>query len=212
MLQGGSVSLLGPAKIGKSSLLLALSRSWQGHIIGPLDCLALEDRDDFYDLLAEKLSLPGAGWRSHIRPALQQTALLLLLDELDKAPQLGLTSEDWGRWRAMCEANRGLKLLTASRRPLKEIFPDSGRSSPGYNIFAPFTLEPLPPAEAGQLLAHPWAASAATFDPPTHAQLLELCAGHPFKLQRAAYHRYEALTDPAYPWRQNYEQDLALML
>jgi hypothetical protein len=39
-----------------------------------------------------------------------------------------------------------------------------------------------------------------------------LAGGHPFKLQRAAFHRYEALTDLTYDWQAAYQQDLENLL
>jgi len=38
-----------------------------------------------------------------------------------------------------------------------------------------------------------------------------LSAGHPYRLQRAAHHRYEALADPHYDWRAGYERDMEVL-
>ena len=74
------------------------------------------------------------------------------------------------------------------------------------------TLLEMLEAEARQLLAHPWAPDAPWFDPAISDELLKLAGGHPFKLQRAAFHRYEALTDPICDWRAAYQQDLEDLL
>lgn len=212
MLQGGSVSLLGEPKIGKSSLLLALARTWSGQVFGPLDCHTLTDREDFYACLAAALGLPGSNWQTELRPALLQVEALLLLDEFDVAASLGLTHQDLARFRSVCAANPPLKLLTASRRPLKQIFPDTGTGSPAYNFLPPLTLGPLTEAEARHLLNHPWANNALSFETAAQAELLALTVRHPFKLQRAAFHRYESLTDSGYDWKAAYQFDVENML
>jgi hypothetical protein len=211
MLSGGSVALQGEAKIGKSSLLRQLMRTWSGTVIGPLDCQELSNRADFYACLAEALGLKDADWQA-IRRALRTQTSLLLLDELDVGPSLGLTYEDLARFRGVCNNHPGLKIVAVSRTPLKFVFPDPGHGSEAYNFLMPRTLEPMLETEARQLLAHSWAPNAPCFDPATLDELFRLAGGHPFKLQRVAFHRYEALTDPTYNWRAAYRQDLENLL
>jgi len=207
LLQGGSVTLLGEPKIGKSSLLWQLKRDWGEAVIGPLDCQGLEDRDDFYEQLAGALRVDSNRWRA-IRSALQRFAGLLLLDELDAAPRCRLTHDDLARLRAVCNQNRALKLVAVSRTPLKQVFPDSGQSSPAYNFLQPLTLRALTPDEAQTLLAHPWAPEAPHFDGATCAYLIQISQRHPFKLQRIAHHRYESLTNAGYDWQAAYAQEM----
>ena len=139
MLAGGSVALQGEAKIGKSSLLWQLKATWQGEVIGPLDCQELENRSDFYSCLAAALGMDETGWQA-IRKALKARTHLLLLDELDVGPSLGLTYEDLARFRGVCNNHAGLKIVTVSRKPLKEVFPDPGHGSEAYNFLVPLTL------------------------------------------------------------------------
>jgi len=115
MLQGGSVALLGDHKIGKSSLMLHLVRHWGSSvkIIGPLDCMMLEDRDDFFGQIAEALALDNSNWRS-IRRALRGNPVVLLVDELDLGPGKGLTYNDIGNFRGVCQSNPGFKMVTVS--------------------------------------------------------------------------------------------------
>jgi hypothetical protein len=211
MLAGGSVALQGEAKIGKSSLLWRLKTTWQGEVIGPLDCQELENRHDFYTCLSDALRMDETGWQA-IRKALKARSLLLLLDELDVGPSIGLTYEDLARFRGVCNNHAGLKIVTVSRKPLKEVFPDPGRGSEAYNFLVPLTLGLMPGAESHCLLTHPWVSDAPLFQPAIRDELLTLAAGHPFKLQRAAFHRYEVLIDTTYDWLAAYRQDLENLL
>jgi hypothetical protein len=213
MLKGGSVSLIGEPKIGKSSLLLALQRRWTGRMLDPISLHSLEDADDFYAALARAFNLPGHDWRTDLRPALREVEAVLLIDELDAAPGLGLTRDDFRRLRSMSDHNRRFKLVIAARRPLREIIPDDGGDgSPWYNLILPHTLGPLGEDEARSLLEHPWQPDARRFDAAVQNELIAVTACHPFKLQRAAFHRYGALSTPGYDWRSVYRQELDHLL
>ena len=210
LLQGGSVSLQGEPKIGKSSLLRHLARNWQGQVIGPLDCHSLQDREDFYEQLAEALALDNDSWKT-IRKALNKSNVLFLLDELDVAPGCGITYADLALFRSICEKNQGFKMVTVTRTPLKEVFPDTGRGSPAFNFLVPFTVGTFNEEEARQLLTHPWAPGAPLFDAETCEELLTLTGCHPYLLQRAAYYRFESLADPTYDWLAGYRQEMEQM-
>ncbi|MCP4664350.1 MAG: ATP-binding protein, partial [bacterium] len=211
MLAGGSVALLGEAKIGKSSLLWQLARSWEGEVLGPIDLQGIADADDFHATLADLLDLPDGSWRG-LRRALRESRALLLLDELDAGSDRCLDYEILGRLRAVCGENTAFKVVVVSRGPLREVFPDTGRGSPAYNFLVPLSVGPMKPDEVRCLLAHPWAPPAAAFDEATIDHLLAIAGGHPFKVQRVAFHRYEALTDPDYDWQAAWRQDMEHML
>lgn len=215
-LYSSSVALLGDVKIGKSSLLLNLKRMWKGNTIGPLNCNLLKDQNDFFQHIANELGLNCIDW-PEIRNAIEKKKLLFLLDEFDVAPQCGFTYEVLGRFRAICDTNRSFKMVTVTRKPLNEVFPDTGVGSPAYNFLIPFTLGPLNEHDANLLLSHPWAPEAPQFDTETCKNLLHLAeyhttGYHPFKLQRAAFHRYEALADSTYNWKNAYKQDVEQLL
>jgi hypothetical protein len=204
---------LGEAKIGKSSLLHCLARDWAGEVIGPIDLQGLTGREDFYAALAEGLGLDyqtDSDWRA-LRQALRERQALVMLDELDVGPSLGIDAGDLARFRAVCAENRGLKVIAVARRPLREVF-DTVVGSDGYNFLVPYTLEGMPEAEARQLLDHPWDTRAVRFDATMAQTLLSLAGGHPFKVQRAAFHRFEALTDPGYDWQAAWRQDMDHLL
>lgn len=192
LLEGGSAVVLGEPKIGKSSLLLALARSWDGEVLGPIDFHAIDDAEDFYASLAEALGLESSKWTS-IRSALKSRRALLLLDELDYAPERGFHHDDLVRFRPISSENPGFRLVAAARRQLKDVFPDSGKGSAAFSYVVPLTLGPMPIHEARSVLEHPWASSASALPPERLDQILALAAGHPFKLQRGGHHAYEAL-------------------
>lgn len=212
-LMGGSVALIGAPKVGKSSLLWQLTTNWSGKMLGPLDCMMIDGRDDLYAFIANALGgLDGTvDWRA-VRQALLHTEALLLIDELDAGPSSGLSYEDITRFRAVCDANRQFKMVVVSRRPLREVYPDTGNGSPAYNFLVPLTLNVFDDADAMTLLSHPWAPAAPLFEAEISHQLLLMTGKHPFKLQRAAFHRYLAMSNSSYDWRRAYQQDMEHML
>ncbi len=216
LLNSGSVTLIGDPKIGKSSLMARLAAVWRaengGRVFGPLDCQGVLNCDDFFEELARLIGLPATNDRRVLRDALRVTSGLLLIDEMDCAPGWGLTADDFALFRAVCSANPSFKLVVVSRAPLKTLFPDSRRGSPSYNFLIPYTLNPMTDADARALLSHPWDSAAPIFDAATVDALLALAGKHPFKLQRAAHHRYEALRDPKYDWQMAYRDEIAQML
>jgi hypothetical protein len=210
-LSGGSVSLQGEPKIGKSSVLWALARSWSGDVVGPLDFQGYDDLEDFYSDLAERLGLDSPRWRT-LRNHLRERAVLLLLDELDAGPGRGFDGEALARFRSIGNQNPGFKIVAASRNPLKQLFPDGSKDSPGYNFLPPMTLGEFPADEARRLLEHPWDGEAPAFDDASLAEILELAGRHPFKLQRAAFNRYEVFADASYSWRDAWCQEMEHLL
>jgi len=211
LLQAGSVILVGPMKIGLSSLLWQFIPLGRGACVGPIGCQELEDRDDLYEQMAEGLRVQGHTWRV-IRQALKSREILLLVDDLDAGPARGITIDDLARLRAIASNNARFRMIAVSHQPLKEVFPHHGPDSPGYSFLQPCEIGPLTSDESRLLLSHPWVLGAPQFDEITFGQLLMLAGDHPFKLWRAAFHRYEAQADPSYDWLAAYRQDLEHLL
>jgi hypothetical protein len=214
LLQGGSVSLMGVRKTGKSSLLWRLKEIWETNgklVFGPLNCKGMLDYSDFFPELGKVIGIPTSDKRI-LRDALKAISGLLLLDEMDYMLKSGLTADDFVLFRAACAMNPMLKLVTVSRTHLRAIFPDAGYTSPAYNFLLPFTLGPLIELDARALLGHPWDVVAPVFDAETIDVLLALTGRHPFKLQRAAYHRYEAFGQSGYDWETAYRDEIAQIL
>lgn len=207
MLEHGCVSLQGQRKIGKSSLLLHLARAWKhSPVIGPVDVMGVSNAEDFYQQLGKLLGVKH-GDRIGIRDALNEFDGLLLVDELDYGPAKGITSDDIGIFRAICQGNRNLKMAVVSRQPLSSLFPNS----PGswvYDFLLPLTIEELNEEEARLLLTHPWAPEAQKFDLKTCRELLKLADFHPYKLQRAAHHRFKVFQAPHYNWQKEFKVEM----
>ena len=121
-------------------------------------------------------------------------------------------SKDLGLFRAICGVNQKFKLLVVSRQPLKNVFPDSKRGSEAYNLLVPLTLNEMNENEAKKVLSHPWMPDAPLFSDETIDEIISLCNGHPFKIQRAANHCFMALTEPSYDWQAGFRLDMAHML
>jgi len=213
MLRGGSVSLQGDHKIGKSSLLWKLAGAWEGTVIGPLSF-----QTKHWDEMVEEITVKsGKSYKSHrdFRNALLDSRALVLLDEMELGPEKGLNHNDCSLLRGCLEENRELKIVIASRKAVLKDARFVGVGSPLYNICLPFLLGPFEEADARHLLAHPWAAGVPMFEAEIEEELLSLAiypppknqGYHPYLIQRAAYHRLEALSDPACDWKSLFLQD-----
>jgi hypothetical protein len=211
MLEHGCVSLQGERKIGKSSLLLHLVRT-RNHspVIGPIDVMGINNADDFYQQLGKPLGVKD-GDRIGIRDTLKEFDGLVLVDELDYGQAKGITSDDIGIFRAICQVNRKLKMAAVSMQPLSSLFPDS----PGswvYDFLLPLTIKELNEEESRLLLTHPWAPEAQKFDSKTCRELLEVAGLHPYKLQRSAHYRFKVFQDPHYNWQKEFKAEMEQLL
>ncbi len=218
MLRGGSVSLQGDHKIGKSSLLWKLAGAWEGTVIGPLSF-----QTKHWDEMVEEITVKsGKSYKTHrdFRDALLDSRALVLLDEMELGPEKGLTHMYCDLLRGCLEENRSLKIVIASRKAAMKDDRLVGVGSPLYNIFPPLLLRPFSEADARCLLAHPWAAGPPTFEGDIEEELLSLAeyssqgnrGYHPYLLQRAAYHRFEALSDSTYNWKSLFLRDKEQLL
>ena len=206
-----SVAIVGERKIGKSSVLWQLKRELEQ------DAACHVFFWDLFDPLARagtllaqvtrRLGGSGSGWAA-FKEAIQGQRVILLLDELDLAPARGFDVDLLRGFRSLHNQAWDFRLVTASRRKPRKIFPRPKLGSYPDDFLRPQRLDPFPEAEALRLLHHPWAPDAPHFDRDTCAALLTLSGRHPFRLQLAAHHRYEALADPAYDWRRAYEEEL----
>lgn len=215
---GQSVSLIGPRRIGKSSLLIHLARPQVQLETHPalfvlIDCQEFggSPAEELYEALfdglvdaAEKAGLAlkepnTSGTYRAIDRLLhqitrQETAVVVLLDEFELlAANAQLSPYFFARLRGLT-TKYGLAYLTASQRPLFDITAEEEiLSSPFFNIFVTLPLGLFNEAEARQMLASRLAGSAYTFAPALTDYLLFLVGPHPFFLHIAGYHAYQLL-------------------
>lgn len=217
---GQSVSLIGPRRIGKSSLLLQLARpesrapfnlAAPQSIFISIDCQEFggSPPEEIYEaLLAELFNSPGkayltineverfGSYRSLDR-ALNQlyqqgVSVVILLDEFELlAANRHLTPYFFARLRGLT-TKYGLAYLTASQRPLFDITADEQiLSSPFFNIFVTLPLGLYQLEEARQLLQARLQHTGLTFSAALTDHLLQLAGPHPFFLHIAGYHTFQ---------------------
>ncbi|MGB1250208.1 MAG: winged helix-turn-helix domain-containing protein [Candidatus Promineifilaceae bacterium] len=218
-----SISVVGPRRIGKSSLLLHLTRPQVRESFGlaPPDALfVLLDCQEFggsppeeiYEALlyglhdsAENGGLElktdrsrGGTYRNLDRALNQATragaSVVVLLDEFELlAANPQLTPYFFARLRGLT-TKYGLAFVTASQRPLYAITADEAvLSSPFFNIFVQIQLGLLRETEAYGLLAHRLEGSSVQFSADTCEYLVNLVGAHPFFLHIAGYHTFQAI-------------------
>ncbi|MFN2135960.1 MAG: winged helix-turn-helix domain-containing protein [Candidatus Promineifilaceae bacterium] len=219
---GQSVSLVGPRRIGKSSLLLHLCRPAVREAHGLpadrtlfilLDCQELggSPPEEVYESLYTGLidaaketglaikppAVPGT-YRSLDR-VLQQISqnnvnVVVILDEFELlAANPHLTPYFFARLRGLT-TKYGIAYLTASQRPLFAITAEEEiLSSPFFNIFVTMPLGLFTDEEASSLLSGRLAETPVNFTPPLAGHLLFLVGPHPFFLHIAGYHAYQLL-------------------
>ncbi len=219
---GQSVSLIGPRRIGKSSLLLHLSYpsvrdsfrlGGSGYLFVMLDCqeLAGSPPEEVYELLLDGLieaaALAGSELEVTAQPGTyraldrtlqkihqQGTSVVVMLDEFELlAANQHLTPYFFARLRGLT-TKYGLAFLTASQRPLFAITAEEAvLSSPFFNIFVTLPLGLFSEAEAQELFRQRLARTSVEFSPELKAYLIELVGLHPFFLHIAGYHAIQSV-------------------
>lgn len=221
---GQSVSLIGPRRIGKSSILLHLARPVvrSDYQLAPpqvlfvlIDCQEFggSPPEEVYEALLTELmdqaeavgldvgSVSGFGTYRSLDRALNKLHLLgsrvvVLLDEFELlAANERLTPYFFARLRGLT-TKYGLAYLTASQRPLFAITADEQiLSSPFFNIFVTLPLGLYSEQEARGLIATRLEGTGVTFEPAVVDHLLHLVGPHPFFLHIAGYHAFQAIQE-----------------
>ncbi len=212
--KGQSVSLSGPRRIGKTSLLVHLMNPAvaSSHACPPdrtqfllLDGGTLDGlgEDDFYGAIDRSLggaagAVPYSDFLEHIRREFSEDrrCLVVLIDEFELVaanPRFGPAL--FNRLRGLA-AQYPVRFVTASKNPLWKlgrINPET-LASPFFNFFAPLTLGPLEETEARDLLIRLSAKAGKPFAEKVLDPLLALSGPHPLFLQVAGYRAFEAAT------------------
>lgn len=208
-----SCSIVGPRRIGKSSLLYYLTHPevYQQHLPEPdtyvfafvdLQELAGLGPDDFFRLTIERLKrasrgrLPTqpesghtlSGFRRWLDEATERGLKLVIgcdeFETLSASP--GFAADFFASLRGL-SSNYNLALVTASQTSLFELCHQGHlQTSHFWNIFSEHRLGLMPETEAHALIRHP------RFAPEDRAFILALAGPHPFFLPMAGYHVFEA--------------------
>ncbi len=224
---GQSVSLIGPRRIGKSSLLMHLCRDevrqpFNLHaphaLFVHIDCQELggSPAEEVYETLllgvreaAEQAELSlnevqQTGTYRALDRLLNQVVrsgvlVVVLLDEFELlAANEQLTPYFFARLRGLT-TKYGLAYLTASQRPLFAITADEEiLSSPFFNIFVSLSLGLFSEAEALKLLAGRLVHTAVSFPSDLQEHILQLVGFHPFFLHLAGYYAFPLVTGGEY--------------
>lgn len=219
---GQSVSLIGPRRIGKSSLLLQLCNpatrrrhnlDLEQALFVLLDCQELADSppEEAYESLLVGLLAGGekAGLNLSVNNdpgtyraldlalhqiSQHQMSVVVLLDEFELlAANRHLSPYFFARLRGLT-TKYGLAFLTASQRPLFEITAEEEiLSSPFFNIFVTLPLGLFDESEARALLNNRLERTQIVFSELLTQHLLHLVGYHPFFLHIAGYHAFQAL-------------------
>ncbi|HZD11526.1 MAG TPA: ATP-binding protein, partial [Candidatus Binatia bacterium] len=221
---GQSVSLIGPRRIGKSSLLLHVARPQvraalqldpPHALFAVIDCQEFggSPPEEIYEaLLAELMEAAGAAgvdvgevarygtYRSldrilnHLHR--EDVSVVVLLDEFELlAANERLTPYFFARLRGLT-TKYGLAFLTASQRPLFDITADEEiLSSPFFNIFVTLPLGLYTESEARSLLFERLEGTGIAFSAPLCDHLLHLVGPHPFFLHIGGYHAFQAVSE-----------------
>ncbi|MEZ4681311.1 MAG: AAA-like domain-containing protein [Caldilineaceae bacterium] len=224
---GQSVSLIGPRRIGKSSLLVQLAQTmgderqngadrwhtvyfngeaWQDqppNVLYAALWLAILDRLRTKAAELPVANLPDANTTAMDFPTFQRALrqcrqanqrIILLLDEFDALSRNRHLDEVFFSSLRSLAATQGVVFVTASTAPLLELTyaQQSALSSPFFNIFLPQRLGLLSEPEAAELVTGTAALGGLAMNEDQCNDLLDLAGPHPFFLQIAGYHWWEA--------------------
>jgi hypothetical protein len=225
---GQSISIIGPRRIGKSSLLLHLCRpttrsrfspATNNTIFALVDCQELggsppeEVYEALMSIILDAARLAGLDLQPVQRSGTYRSldrvltaiydsgfTVVVLLDEFELlAANERLTPYFFARLRGLT-TKYGLAYLTASQRPLFAIAADEQiLSSPFFNIFVTLSLSLYTEEEARDLLQRRLEGTGVSFSEDLCDEILELVGPHPFFLHIAGYHAFRALTQSQIP-------------
>lgn len=161
-----------------------------------IDMRNIYNEQDFFEALCDELNIePCRG--SQLKRALRDKCYILCLDEIDiMTKEERFTGDERTQLCGLADgADMPFSLVTASQKPLKDLFPDSPyRTSPLAGICHQINIEPFSSNEVRRFLSHRLEGTGVSFSDNQIQQLLTESSGHPGHLQRAAAALYRSLT------------------
>lgn len=205
-----SISVVGPRRIGKSSLLWHISRRSSSLLkpefyerltfvyidfqeAGSLTTSDLLRRTlNELDVQSELSTMSEDELKDLLQDNLatleqRQRSLILVFDEFDSAVRY-ISAETLDYLRALAKYN--LAYIIATKQPLNDIC-DTLESSPFSNIFTVLPLGLLPEEEAHSLIADPSAQQEVDFTREDLDFILDTAGCHPYLLQIACFYTFE---------------------
>ncbi|MGK7903264.1 MAG: hypothetical protein AB4352_18025 [Hormoscilla sp.] len=200
--KGSNISLLGPARVGKSSILKMICH-WGPERLGlspeqfiNLDMQLIRDENEFFEALCDELKIETCRSRKLDR-ALRGQRYILCLDEIDKLTrEEHFTGDERRELRALAYgADKPFSLVIASQKPLQDLFPDSSdRTSPLVGICLTMDVQPFSGRETRDFLSRQLQGTGINFTEDQIKALLKETEGYPARLQRAAADLYRRLS------------------
>lgn len=208
-----SFSVVGPRRIGKSSLLFYIANKFAAHLAQPapyrLAYIELQDArchtlDGLLGGILEHLGAgqlvgnktPLVGFQDAILALRARGALpVVCLDEFEELTHRReqFTFDFYESLRHLMNQH-ALAFITASKTPLIDLAQTLGYTSPFFNIFTHLPLGELTDAEARELIAR-GAACDRPFTPTEQNDALLLAGKHPYKLQLIGSLLYQVKAD-----------------
>lgn len=213
-----SVSLSGLRHAGKTTLLRCMSQpdvqkrlgyDLSHHFFVYMDIrnwLFHKSSKDFFDAVSEtiiaasqkhlQMHIPAQGGETRFMSILEQVRArgfhtVLQLDAFDHITKnTAFAPEFFNLLRAQA-SQRLVSYITASGRPLDQVYHPALKDSPFFNIFGYYRIEPLAPEEARNLVLIPSQRAGCPFTDEEAEWVLKLAGGMPFFLQRTCYHLFE---------------------
>jgi len=213
-----SVSLFGVRRIGKSTILRCLGlpdlQQRLGSDLSRLLFVYIDIRNwlfhtssqDFFDAASKaiiaasqpylQMNVAEQGGETRFISLLEQVHargfhIVLQMDAFDHVTKnAAFAPEFFTVLRA--QATQGIvSYITASGRPLNQVYHPALQDSPFFNIFGFYRAEPLTPEEARHLVLIPSQRAGCPFTEEEAEWVLKLAGGMPFFLQRVCYHLFE---------------------
>ncbi len=204
-----SISVVGPRRIGKSSLLFFIAQRYAAYLSQASNYrfvyVEMQDArcktlDGLLKAILQALKLTSLP--KSLTLAKFQTQICRLKDTgtwpvicLDEFEDLAHNTSEFKHelydcWRHLMNEN-ALAFITASKTPLIDLAKQHGYTSPFFNVFTHLVLGKLTDEEARELIARGANADRA-FTPKEQMEIFTLAENHPYKIQLAGSLLYEA--------------------
>lgn len=187
-----NVSVVGPRRIGKSSLLQHIVATGQQRLNASyqfyyLDLQPLDSAEEFYNLACEAIAHePGESY-DDLKTAIEGQKIVLCLDEFEKSVEADFGAEFFDEMRSLAQTG-ALALVVATKVPLNQVYLRYQGLTSGFpNIFTTVELGELTEADARALVTQ-----AGCFSEEETDFILRLAGAHPYWLSFVCARLYDA--------------------